>query len=120
MRCLPQPRQYLIALLLTLCLWCWPTAAQAAETTALELGTKVFQTECAACHAGGGNIIRRGKNLKLKALERHHVDTLEAVQSLVTMGKGNMSAYADRLSAEEITAVSEYVLAQAARDWVEN
>jgi cytochrome c6 len=112
-----QPRQYLIALWLMLCLWCWPTAAQAAETTALELGTKVFQAECAACHAGGGNIIRRGKNLKLKALERHHVDTLEAVQSLVTQGKGNMSAYADRLSTEEITAVSEYVLAQAQQNW---
>jgi cytochrome c6 len=83
-----QPRQYLTILLLMLCLWCWPTAAQAAETTALELGAKVFQTECAACHAGGGNIIRRGKNLKRKALERHHVDTLEAVQTLVTLGKG--------------------------------
>jgi cytochrome c6 len=106
----------LLTTLTTLWLWFTPIA-QAAATSPSDLGPKIFQTECAARVAGGGNIIRRGKNLKLKALERNHIDTLEAVQTLVTQGKGNMSAYGDRLTPEEITAVSEYVLAQAAQNW---
>jgi cytochrome c6 len=116
----PKRRQYLISLILSLWLWVSTgTIAQAAETS-LESGSTIFQAECAACHQGGGNIIRRGKNLKLKTLERHHVETVEAIQTLVTQGKGNMSAYGDRLTAAEITAVSEYVLAQAAAGWSGN
>ena len=37
----------------------------AAETSAPEL----FETHCSGCHLKGGNIIRRGKNLKLKTLQ---------------------------------------------------
>jgi cytochrome c6 len=116
----PKRRQYLISVILSLWLWLSLTPiAQAAETS-LESGSTIFQAECAACHQGGGNIIRRGKNLKLKTLERNHVETVEAIQALVTQGKGNMSAYGDRLTAAEITAVSEYVLAQAAAGWSGN
>jgi cytochrome c6 len=116
-----QRRQYLISVILSLWLWLSATPiAQAAETSSVELGTTIFQAQCAACHQGGGNIIRRGKNLKLKALERNHVETVEAIQALVTQGKGNMSAYGDRLSVEAITAVSEYVLAQAQAGWKGN
>jgi cytochrome c6 len=116
----PKRRQYLISLILSL--WFWlssGTIAQAAETL-IANGATIFQTECAACHQGGGNIIRRGKNLKLKTLERNHVETITAIQGLVTQGKGNMSAYGDRLTTVEITAVSEYVLAQAEQGWSEN
>ena len=120
-----QRRQYLISVILSLWLWLSATPiAQAAETSVAEIslasGSTIFQAQCAACHQGGGNIIRRGKNLKLKTLERNHVETVEAIQALVTQGKGNMSAYGDRLSVEEITAVSEYVLAQAEAGWKGN
>ncbi|MBE9032791.1 c-type cytochrome [filamentous cyanobacterium LEGE 11480] len=94
--------------------------APAVAATGLELGATVFEAQCAACHVGGGNIIRRGKNLKSKALERNHVDTLELVKQLVIEGKGNMSAYGDRLTEAEIDAVSAYVLAQAAAGWPGN
>jgi cytochrome c6 len=110
-------KNYLIGLWLILWLWFTPTPIAHAATNPIDLGPKIFQTECAACHAGGGNIIRRGKNLKLKALERNHLDTLAAIETLVTQGKGNMSAYGDRLTPDEITAVSAYVLAQAAQNW---
>ena len=80
-------------------------------------GSQLFEAQCAGCHAGGGNIIRRGKNLKLKALQKNKVDTQEAIVNLVTAGKGNMSAYRDRLTPEEIQTVSAYVLAQAAQNW---
>jgi cytochrome c6 len=42
---------------------------------------------------------------------------LDAIVSLVTLGKGNMSAYGDRMTPEEIQTVSAYVLAQADRNW---
>lgn len=79
--------------------------------------SEIFSSNCAGCHVNGGNIIRRGKNLKTKALKRNHMDSVEAVTSLVTNGKGIMPAYSDRLTEEEITAVSNYVLQQAANDW---
>ncbi len=88
-----------------------------AEVGAELSGEKLFEIQCAGCHAGGGNIIRRGKNLKLKALQKNKVDTLEAVVALVTQGKGNMSAYADRITPEEIQTVSAYVLSQAQKNW---
>lgn len=80
-------------------------------------GSKIFEANCAGCHANGSNIIRRGKNLKIKALTRNKVDTVEAIALLVTNGKNNMSAYGNKLTPEEIIAVSTYVLEQAQQDW---
>ncbi|VEP11646.1 Cytochrome c6-like [Hyella patelloides LEGE 07179] len=80
-------------------------------------GEQIFTANCAGCHPKGGNIIRRGKNLKARALKRNQLDSQDAIVSLVTNGKGIMSAYGDRLTAEEIAAVSNYVLEQAANNW---
>ena len=80
-------------------------------------GAKIFEQNCAGCHPHGGNIIRRAKNLKKKALYKNKMDSLEAISSLVTNGKNNMSAFQDRLSLSEIEAVSKYVLEQAERNW---
>ncbi|MCT7972096.1 c-type cytochrome [Laspinema olomoucense] len=80
-------------------------------------GAKLFTVHCAGCHANGGNIIRRGKTLKLKALAKNHLDTQEAIAQLITQGKNPMPAYNDRLSVTEIEAVGAYVLEQAERGW---
>lgn len=80
-------------------------------------GAKIFETQCAGCHINGGNIVRRGKNLKQKALKKYGMDSLEAIANIVTNGKGNMSAYKDRLTDDEIQAVSAYVLNQAETGW---
>lgn len=80
-------------------------------------GAKIFQAQCAGCHPNGGNIIRRGKNLKLRALHRNKVDSIEAITDLVTNGKNNMSAYRDRLTPTEIENVSAYVLERAKNNW---
>ncbi len=103
----------LILVLITLNLAFTPPAL-AADTAN---GAKIFSVECAGCHVNGGNIIRRGKTLKLKALKRNGVDSLEEIASLVTNGKNIMSAYKDRLSEQQIQDVSAYVLEQAAKDW---
>lgn len=78
---------------------------------------QLFETYCAGCHIHGGNIVRRGKNLKLKALQKYHMDSVEAISQIITLGKGNMSAYQDRLSTEQIQALAAYVLEQANQNW---
>ncbi len=80
-------------------------------------GAKLFNVHCAGCHINGSNIVRRGKNLHKKALKKYGMDSLEAVQSIVTNGKSNMSAYKDRLSTQEIEDVAVFVLEQAEKDW---
>ncbi|WP_242577724.1 c-type cytochrome [Chroococcus sp. FPU101] len=79
--------------------------------------TKLFEINCAGCHPKGGNIIRRGKTLKLKDLKKFKMNTLSSVTDIVTNGKGNMSAYKERLTKPEIDAVSSYVLEQAEKNW---
>ncbi|MGI8502373.1 MAG: cytochrome c6 PetJ [Hassallia sp.] len=80
-------------------------------------GTQIFSVHCAGCHLNGSNIIRRGKNLKMKALKKNNMDSIEAIASIVTNGKNNMSAYKDRLTEQQIQDVATYVLEQAEKDW---
>lgn len=78
---------------------------------------KLFELQCAGCHANGGNIIRRGKTLKLKALEKNGYLTTDAIANIITNGKGNMSAYKERLSEPEIQSLAQYVLDRANENW---
>ncbi|MGF1492804.1 MAG: c-type cytochrome [Microcoleaceae cyanobacterium] len=102
------------------------TTAKAAQSSTIQPLTEqetiqaaeIFQANCAGCHARGGNIVRRRKTLKQKALERNGVDSLESVVNLVTHGKGIMSAYEQRLNPEEIAQVSAYVLQRADQGWL--
>lgn len=55
-----------ILLLFTLLIISFSQPALAADTTN---GAKIFDVHCVGCHLNGSNIIRRGKNLKLKALK---------------------------------------------------
>lgn len=82
-----------------------------------DAGTQVFSVHCAGCHANGGNIVRRGKTLKLNALKRNQMDSIEAIAQIVAQGKNNMSAYRDRLTDSQIQAVAAYVLEQAQTGW---
>ncbi|MBE9047141.1 c-type cytochrome [Pleurocapsales cyanobacterium LEGE 10410] len=94
-----------------------PVFADSVTNLDLERGAAVFEANCAGCHVGGGNIVRRRKNLKLKALQRNQMDTQEAIVSIVTYGKGVMSAYGDKLSPQQISDVSAYVLQKAEQNW---
>ncbi len=91
--------------------------ADTATTPETATAAEVFSTNCAGCHINGGNIIRRGKNLKQKALKKYGMDSLANISNLVTNGKGIMPAYKDRLSEQQIIEVSAYVLSQAETDW---
>ena len=98
---------------LLIAMGCLMPVGLAAELSSAQL----FELHCAGCHAQGGNILRRGKTLKLKALQQYKMDSAEAVIQIVAQGKGNMSAYQDRLSPAEIEAVAGYVLERANQGW---
>ena len=78
---------------------------------------ELFEIHCAGCHPNGTNIIRRGKNLKQRALQRQGYESVHEIAALITNGKGLMSAYGDQLSEDEITNLANYVLEQAAVNW---
>ncbi|MBD2211781.1 c-type cytochrome [Nostoc linckia FACHB-104] len=107
----------LIKLLLIICLSFTSFFAPSASAADTVNGAQIFDVHCAGCHINGGNIIRRGKTLKKKALKKYGMDSLEAISSIVTNGKNNMSAYKDRLTPEQIQDVAAYVLEQSEKDW---
>lgn len=108
-------------ILAALALGCWLCLTLLCQPTALaanlDNGERVFEIQCAGCHPNGSNIIRRGKNLQQKALQRNGFDSPEAIAEIVRNGKNNMSAYKDRLTEAEITDVAAYVLDRAAANW---
>ena len=95
--------------------------AQAATTSSIEQGEKIFAHNCPACHMGGGNVIQASRSLKIGDLNEHldeyRQTPLEAIEHQIEDGKNAMPAYADKLSEEEIIAVATYVEHQAEEGW---
>lgn len=89
-------------------------AAWAADVTH---GKQVFSSNCAACHAGGKNVINGAKTLNLEDLEKYEMASIEAIKTQVTNGKMAMPAFAGRLTDEDIDDVANYVLSQAEQGW---
>jgi cytochrome c6 len=114
MQCKQTVRYFLAIALFFVSTLSFPALSFAAD---VPNGAQIFEMQCAGCHINGGNIVRRGKDLKLGTLKKNGVDSVEAIATLVSNGKGNMSAYGDRLTPEEIAAVSAYVLEQAQQNW---
>ena len=92
------------------------TAAAIQDTSP---GAVLFEQHCAGCHINGGNIIRRGKNLKLKTLERNDIATVEAIAAIAREGRGQMSGYADVLGTDGDQLVAEWILLQAQNAWTQ-
>ena len=90
-----------------------------AEVVEASPGAALFEQHCAGCHINGGNIIRRGKNLKLKTLERDDLATVTAIAAIAREGRGQMSGYADVLGTDGDQLVAEWVLMQAQNAWIQ-
>jgi cytochrome c6 len=88
-----------------------------AMTASHEEGAKLFKQNCAACHAGGGNLVNAQKTLKKEALEKYDMYSKDAIVYQVVNGKNAMPAFGKRLSTEQIESLAEYVLAQADKGW---
>ena len=80
-------------------------------------GGKIFSANCAACHAGGNNVIMANKNLKKEALEKYGMNSVEAIVKQVTNGKNAMPAFKGRLNDQQIQDVATYVLGQSEKGW---
>ena len=72
------------------------------ESSALERGEQIFNSNCAACHMGGGNVIRANRTLKISDLNDHveaySSSPLEALEHEIEDGLNAMPSYADKLS----------------------
>jgi cytochrome c6 len=88
----------------------WPGIAQAD-------GAQLFEQHCAGCHVNGGNIIRRGKTLKLAALEREDRASEAAIAAIAAAGVGQMSGYGSVLGEEGTAEVAAWVWQQALAGW---
>jgi cytochrome c6 len=80
-------------------------------------GAKVFASTCAACHLGGKNLVNPAKTLKLADLQKNQIDSVAAITTQITNGKGAMPSFKGRLAADQIADVAAYVLAQAEKGW---
>ena len=84
---------------------------------ALADGAQLFEQHCAGCHVNGGNIIRRGKTLKLEALERNNRASEAAIAAIAAAGAGQMSGYGSVLGDEGTAEVAAWVWQQALAGW---
>ena len=95
-----------------------PTRAMASDTVR---GGQIFNTNCAACHAGGGNIVKSARTLRQDDLEAFLPNYLTGhetgIVAQVTYGRNAMPAFLDVLSENEIADVAAYVEDQASHGW---
>lgn len=83
----------------------------------VENGERIFTANCAACHAGGNNVIMPEKTLKKEALQENGMKSVSAITYQVTNGKNAMPAFGGRLSDTDIEDVANYVLSQSDKGW---
>jgi cytochrome c6 len=88
-----------------------------AKAADIESGERIFTANCAACHAGGNNVIMPEKTLRKDALETNGMNSISAITYQVTNGKNAMPAFGGRLSDTDIEDVANYVLSQSEKGW---
>ena len=111
-------RTTLISLLLTiLVISLKPNSAIAADTNGR--GAVLFEQHCAACHIHGGNIIRRGRTLRMNALEKRGIASPDAIAVIAREGIGQMSGYEQVLGSGGDVAVADWIWEQAQNAWIQ-
>ena len=95
------------------------TGAMPAFAGDASAGEKIFSGNCAACHAGGQNVIMPEKTLEQSALEQYLDGGFNegAVVKQVTNGKNSMPAFGGRLSDNDIKNVASYVITTSSAGW---
>ena len=83
----------------------------------IEEGAKIFTANCAACHAGGNNVIMPAKTLKIEDLNKYEMSNIDAIKTQVTNGKNAMPSFQGRLNNDDIDNVANYVLSQSKAGW---
>jgi cytochrome c6 len=103
---------------IALFIFIFTSPAQAAEISG---AAKIFASNCASCHIGGGNVLIAEKTLRKEALqkylENYNADSLAAIIHQVQNGKNAMPAFKSKLSEDEIIEVATYIFEKAERGW---
>ncbi len=107
------PLRRLLTLLAVLLLVFWPQPVWGL----VDDGARLFELTCAGCHPRGGNIVRRGRTLRLDALRRQGIDDPAAVAQIAAEGIGRMGGYAEALGLGGADQVGEWVWRQAEAGW---
>ena len=94
-------------------------AVQPAFAGNVDNGESVFNANCAACHAGGQNVIMPEKTLEKEALDQYLAGgrSEKSVIAQVTNGKNAMPAFGGRLDDDAIADVAAYVIATSEAGW---
>ncbi|TAD78058.1 MAG: cytochrome c6 [Oscillatoriales cyanobacterium] len=95
----------------------WLSLTGVAQAADLDNGAKIFNANCAACHAGGRNVVNAAKTLQKDALAQFGMNSVEAIKKQVTNGNGAMPAFGGKLSADDIEDVANYVLSKSEAGW---
>ena len=97
-----------------LCLRLSAPAGPSAQT-----GEQIFSANCAACHAGGQNVIVADHTLEKAAIEKYLTGGFneKAVAYQITNGKNAMPVFAERLSEAEVSLVAAHVIKSATDGW---
>lgn len=104
--------QALLLAALLLCVF-WPRPAWGLPVD----GGHLFELHCAGCHPRGGNIIRRGRTLRLADLQRQGIDGPEAVARIAAAGIGRMDGYGAMLGEGGAEPLGAWVWEQALANW---
>lgn len=83
---------------------------QKVEAKNIEIGKKLFISNCNVCHISGKNLIIPEKSLKKETLETNGMNNLNAIIYQVINGKNGMPAFGGRLDESDIEEIAQYVL----------
>ena len=110
----PIMRLFLSAALAFLFVFSMPSTAMASD---LVRGGQIFNTNCAACHAGGGNVVKGERTLSNLILRHICPRRVMRLQSWLCDTEEMRPAFLDVLSENEIADVAAYVEDQASHGW---
>jgi cytochrome c6 len=108
----------LLMVLVLICLWPLPAWGEGGTAVGpLVPGQRLFINHCSGCHINGGNVIRRGKTLRLEALKRHGAADPAVIATIAAAGVGQMAGYAEALGPGGSELVADWVWQQAQAGW---
>ena len=118
---MPYPASTFV-LILSLCLGLVSAApAHAAAAPDLSHGAQLFSSNCAACHMGGGNVVRASRTLSqsdLQAyLDSYIQNPIGAIERQIENGKNAMPSNDGKMSVSDIDDVAAFVEMQAENGW---
>jgi cytochrome c6 len=99
-----------VASLITLALTAGGAVADTKKGEKID-GAREFQEHCAACHAGGGNIINAAKTLHKKDREANGIKTAkDIIKNMRNPGPGMTKFDRKTISDKEAKAIAEYII----------